>query len=133
MTYALDTNIIIHLLQNSPPVTISRDAALKQGELLVIPPYVHYEIRRGLLYVSAPVKEKLYHRLCSLCPVGDMTADAWETAAALYADLRRKHYTVGDADILIAAFCIVNDFILVTDNTKDFEHIDRLQMTNWAK
>ena len=65
--------------------------------------------------------------------VGDMTSGMWVRAANIYADLRRKSFTVGDADILIAAFCLVNGYILVTNNTKDFENVDGLQLVNWAE
>jgi len=61
-----------------------------------------------------------------------MTANAWEHAARIYADLYAKHFTVKDADILIAAFCMVNRYTLITANTKDFVNIDDLQCVNWV-
>ncbi|MCL1849031.1 MAG: hypothetical protein FWF83_05105 [Clostridiales bacterium] len=61
-----------------------------------------------------------------------MTAEVWETAASIYADLRRNHFAVGDADILIAAFCIENAYTLVTGNTRDFKNINGLQTEDWV-
>jgi predicted nucleic acid-binding protein len=55
-----------------------------------------------------------------------------EHAATVYAALRRSGRTVEDADILISAFCIVNGYTLVTNNTKHFADIDGLQLANWA-
>jgi len=48
-------------------------------------------------------------------------------------DLEERGLPVGnkDADIFIAAHCIVNDYTLVTDNTGDFERIDGLKFVNW--
>ena len=40
---------------------------------------------------------------------------------------------VGDADILIAAFCLENDYTLVTNNTKDFVNIKGLLINDWTK
>jgi predicted nucleic acid-binding protein len=37
----------------------------------------------------------------------------------------------GDGDYLIAAFCIVKDYTLVTGNTRHFERIDGLKYVNW--
>jgi len=37
------------------------------------------------------------------------------------------------ADFLIVAFCMVDDYILITDNIKDFENIDELQFVNWVE
>jgi len=40
---------------------------------------------------------------------------------------------VGDADLLIAAFCLVDEYILVTNNTRDFEKFTSLQLLDWTK
>ena len=56
-----------------------------------------------------------------------------ECAAVIYADLRKNGFTVNDADILIAAFCIVNNYTLITDNTKDFVNISGLKFISWAE
>lgn len=132
MAYALDTNVIIHLLRQTPAVMIHRDEAIDRGMKLIIPPYVNFEIQRGFQYVSAPSKEQIYKQLCERCDIGEMNKGAWERAAVLYGDLRKKRLTVGDADLLIAAFCIENDYILVTSNVKHFEVIDGLKIEYWA-
>jgi tRNA(fMet)-specific endonuclease VapC len=36
-------------------------------------------------------------------------------------------------DLLIGVTAIENDLILVTDNTKDFEHLSGIQTENWIK
>jgi tRNA(fMet)-specific endonuclease VapC len=131
--YALDTNIIIHLLINTPSVCERFDnAIITEKAKIVIPPYVNFEILRGFKYVSAPRKEKTYQQLCACCDIGEMNRNVWERAADIYADLRCAGFTVNDADILIAAFSVINKFTLVTGNTKDFENIDGLQITNWT-
>jgi predicted nucleic acid-binding protein len=132
MTYALDTNIIIHLLHGTPSVRNSRDKELVQGAEIIIPRFVHYEILRGFLCAFNPKKEKAYRLFCSSYPIGEMDADVFEYGAKIYADLWKKRLTVGDADILIAAFCMVGDYTLVTDNTKHFEVIDGLKFLTWV-
>ena len=71
MAYALDTNIIIHLLRQAPAVITRRDTAVDKGMLLVIPPYVNFELLRGFQYVPAPIKEKLYKQICNHCNMGE--------------------------------------------------------------
>ena len=61
-----------------------------------------------------------------------MTTQALEVAARTYANLRKKGKTIGDADIMIAAFCVVNDYTLVTANIKHFTDIDGLQLVDWT-
>ncbi|GHU79528.1 ribonuclease VapC [Clostridia bacterium] len=132
MIYALDTNIIIHLLQGTPAVKQRRDRAVEQGAVLVIPPIVHYEMRRGFMYQSVLTKEAVYRLMCERHPIGEMTLEIWEAAAALYADTRKAGISAADADLLIAAFCIVENYILVTNNTKHFVQLKGLQLTDWV-
>jgi len=116
----------------SHPVRERRNAAVADGNSLVIPRVAHYEMLRGFLCTSAPAKEKSYRSFSTTFPIGKITESVWQRAAQIYAELHKKRFTVKDADILIAAFCLVNGYTLVTDNTKDFENIDGLQMVNWA-
>ena len=54
-------------------------------------------------------------------------------AAKIKADLVEKDTPIGnkDADIFIAAYCINNDYTLVTDNVSDFQRIDGLKYVNF--
>ena len=133
MTYTLDTNAVIKLLRNDAAVKSHFDRAVNNGDGISIPAIVDYETLRGFLCYPAPAKERLYNSLCDRYPVEDMSADVWGRAARIYAELYRKHLTVNDADILIAALCIVNGYTLVTSNKKDFENIDGLKLVDWAK
>jgi len=132
MTYALDTNIIIHLLRGTPTVRSKRDEAIAKGADIIIPPFVNYEIQRGFLCNSSVGKEKSYNTFCSVFSVGEMNSAIWKRGAEIYADLWRRRLTVGDADILIAAFCMVGGYTLITDNTNHFGVIDGLKFINWV-
>ena len=118
-------------MRGTQSVKANRDNAKKEGAHFIIPPFVNYEIRRGLIIKPVAAHKKAYDIICNNCSLEEMNADVWLRAAHIYAELYAKHFTVGDADILIAAFCIVNKYTLVTENTKDFEHIDKLQYVNW--
>lgn len=132
MRYALDTNTVICLLRDDPLVCRKFDAAVERGDEIVIPPLVHYEIRRGFLCKSAPKRENSYRILIEQCPVGEMSAESLERGAGIYADMYRAKLTVDDTDLLIAAFCMVSDYTLVTNNTRHFEVIDGLRFEDWA-
>ena len=138
MEYALDTNVISFLLAEKPNVWQNFDETALRGDNMFIPPIVHYEIKKGFYHQPSPRKENAYNILIRQFPsmqfpVGKMDQDVWEHAARLYADLRRTGRIVGDADILIAAFCIVNNYTLVTHNTRHFEGIDGLRIEDWAE
>ena len=132
MTYALDTNMIIHLVRGTPTVCTRFDSETLNGTRIAIPPYVNFEVLRGFRYVPAPAKERAYGQLLMLCDVGEMTTPAWEKAASIYGELRKRGFTVDDADLLIAAFCVVNGHTLVTANTKHFKDITGLSLEDWT-
>jgi tRNA(fMet)-specific endonuclease VapC len=63
----------------------------------------------------------------------EMTESCYHKAAQIKATLVESGTPIGnnDADIFIAAYCIVNGFTLVTDNVSDFSRIDELKVVNW--
>ena len=131
MTYALDTSTIIFMLNKDEKVIESRDRAVLAGSRFIIPPIVDYEIQRGLLYKPSPNKEKIYFALRKYYRVGLVEAEMWVKSAHIYVELRKKGFTVGDDDIFIAAFCLLNGYTLVTRNIKDFENIAGMKHVNW--
>ena len=133
MKYALDTNIVIRYVRVDPVVGTRVENALAQG--VCIPQVVDYEIRRGLSVVKVPSikRERLYSYLRKQCPLVALKTSTWEIAIQVYKTLRQKGFTIGEMDILIAAICLENDLILVTNNTKDFSNIDGLRLENWTQ
>jgi tRNA(fMet)-specific endonuclease VapC len=45
--------------------------------------------------------------------------------------LKKKGALIEDADILIAATAIKNELVVITDNTRHFDRIDNLEVSNW--
>ena len=136
VVYALDTNIVIHYLYNEPTVIRNLERAIEDEHYLVIPHVVDYEVRRGFEVQSAPKNEASYNELAwrqGFCEVVKMGDSYWPTAAKVYAELYHKRRTVGDLDILIAAFCIYKDYTLVSANTKHFKDIDDLKLIDWTQ
>jgi predicted nucleic acid-binding protein len=85
---------------------------------------------RGLRAKNA--RNKL-HRLRNLLdPVqwDDLTRHDWDTAADLWVQQRKQGLPIADADLLIAAFTLNRDAVLVTDNEKDFANLG-LTIENW--
>jgi len=133
MTYALDTNIISYLLKDNSVVYKNYDLATANGARCIIPPVAYYEIKRGLLYAKATAKADDFELLCHELGVGEMSVPVWNKAAEFYTNCRRKGQLIEDADLFIAAYCVVNGYILVTNNTRHFIGIDDLLLVNWAE
>ncbi|MCL1894097.1 MAG: PIN domain-containing protein [Holophagaceae bacterium] len=131
MIYALDSNIVSYILKEDAKVVSHYRQALKDDCEMVIPPIVYYEVQRGLLakglrkYLAT--FDKLYQ---SVLQVGfDMPV--WKMSAEIYSSLCQQGKPIEDADIFIAAYCLVNDYTLVTNNTRHFERVDGLKTINW--
>ena len=136
MVYVLDTNMIIHYLRKTPSVYQNFIDAVKRGDSLIIPQIVNYEIKRGFRIQSAPQKEETYKVLTEpkgYCEILKMDAYSWVHAEQIYEELYKKRLTIGELDILIAAFCLENNYTLVTDNIKHFKNIDGLSFANWTE
>ena len=136
MIYALDTNIVIRYLRNTPSVQQHFDEAIIKGDGLVIPKVADYEIRRGFRHKHTPNKEAAYNVLVSSndwCDIAEMDDESWERAEKVYTDLCRKGLSIGELDILIAAFCLVNGYTIVTNNTRHFRYVDGLDVTDWTE
>ena len=54
-------------------------------------------------------------------------------AAAIRAQLEKKGMPIGPYDLLIAGLARSRDWILVTNNTKEFERIAGLHVENWVE
>ncbi len=130
-TYALDTNILSYILKKDEKVTSRLHTELDRGHECVIPPLAYYEIKRGLLSVGSTVRFRFFENLCRDFTVGAMGIATWDKAAQLYAIQRQSGSPVEEADIFIAAFCLVGAYTLVTNNTRHFERFEGLQLTNW--
>ena len=136
MTYALDTNTVSYFLRGEGNVDncFTREI-IQSGNPYAIPNIVAYEVKRWLL--DRPTKQlQLFAQQFDLLfqnvqDKADMPAAIWEKGVEIYINLKRRGQLIGDADILIAAFCLVNDYTLVTSNTSDFARIDGLNLVNW--
>ena len=130
MTYALDTNIISYFLKGDKKIRDKFHDITLNNNSIIINPLAYYEIKRGFYLHAAPAKEKIFNQMCINYQVGQIDNKCLNCAGKLYADLRA--YNPNDADMLIAAFCIVNDYVLVTNNVKHFDKINGLVYENWT-
>jgi tRNA(fMet)-specific endonuclease VapC len=141
MIYALDSNIISYLLRptHNPEVVQKFEEWLAQGGDYIVPPICHYEVSWLLISKNATTQmrnfDEIYNDSLSSLHIGEAEI---KKAAEIRADLQKRGKPVGDekdgdADVLIAAHCIVNDYTLVTNNEKDFRRIEGLKFVNWKQ
>ncbi|MCX7015764.1 MAG: PIN domain-containing protein [Candidatus Sumerlaeota bacterium] len=133
MKYLLDTHTCVYFLNGEEAV---RDRLLETGvESVSISCVSIAELRYGA-HKSTCVEANLA-RILSL--ESQLTVfDRIDSALAdlfgrLKASLRSNGLTIGDFDLLIACFALVNSLVLVTNNAAHFQHIPGLQIENWRQ
>ena len=131
MIYALDSNILSYMVKKDKGVQASFKNAVDGNHLYAIPPLVYYEVKRWLILKGADIQLKEFTELYKNSIKAEMNIDVWEKSIELYTGLRSTGKSTDDADIFIAAYCIVNGYVLVTNNVKHFEAIDELDIINW--
>ncbi len=132
MSYLIDTNIIIYSLKN--------DEHIKQKfrENQNIPKSISVITYGELVYGAKKSKhiEKnlaVTYRIAELFPVIDIDRSIMDVFGEIKSNLERKGNIIEDMDILIAATALSHNFILVTNNVKNFEKIKDLRIENWKE
>ncbi len=130
--YVLDTNMVSLVLRRDPNVTTQFQEALRANATLIGCPMVWYEVRRGLLAKDAKKQMQMFEAMFADFTWVDYTLQDWTLATSLWAKRRQLGKPIEDADLLIGAFALNRNAILITDNEKDFVDLG-LTIENWQK
>jgi len=128
--YSLDTNIVSYYLRNNSKIVEKVDVEI-QNNIIVISPIVYYEIQNWLTKKNSRKKIAIFEKMYSERGIGIIDKNTLDIASNIYIELQKHGITIDDTDILIAAWCIQNDFTLITNNLKHFENIEHLKVENW--
>ena len=131
MIFALDSNIISYILKDDQDVISRYSQETRTGNGFVIPPISFYEVQRWLLAKNLATKQRAFDKFCNALKIGEFSYDVLMEAAHIYAELRKRGQPIDDADVFIAAFCLKNDYTLVTNNTRHFARVEGLKLVNW--
>lgn len=131
MTYFLDTNVIIDLLNGNSNVLYAFKNAYIFGTVR-IPDLVYYEILRGFEYADPKNQRQGFESFVEKCGIEYMSLQTFKEASKQYANLKKHGITIDDDDILIGSLAVERNAILVTNNTKHFSHIRNITLENWV-
>ena len=133
MTYLLDTNVCIRLLNNTSPTVTVRLAA-QQPENIYLSTVVQMELVYGA-YRSANLERNLalLERFFSQFSILLLDEQAARVAGQVRAQLAALGTPIGPYDVQIAAIALVNNLILVTHNTGEFNRVSGLQIEDWEE
>ena len=128
--FVLDADTVAYVLQNRPRPADALESALADGATVYVCPVVEYQVSRGLRKKQAAAQLAFFETLVPFLLYDDLTRDDWDRASDLWAGASSRGMPVDDADVLIAAYTIRRDAILVTNNTRHFQHFP-LKLENW--
>jgi tRNA(fMet)-specific endonuclease VapC len=130
--YLLDTNICIYIAKHNPPAVREQFARHVASELAMS------VITLGELRFGA---EKSHSRERATAVIQQLEAlispralpeAAGEHYGQIRAVLQREGRVIGNNDLWLAAHARAEGWILVTNNTREFERVPGLQVENWA-
>ncbi|MGH9835904.1 MAG: type II toxin-antitoxin system VapC family toxin [Blastocatellia bacterium] len=131
MTYLLDTNVCIRLLNNSSPKAAQRLASVNPLEVFIC------SIVKAELFYGAYKSQKKATNLtnvnafCSQFISLPFDDPASEISGRERARLATLGTPIGLHDLLIAAIALANQATLVTHNTREFGRVAGLQIEDW--
>jgi tRNA(fMet)-specific endonuclease VapC len=127
----LDTNIISYFFNSNLKVKEKMLEAIDNDESICTTVINIYEILKGFRWRNNKRKELQFKEFLEDVIIFTIDDDVIDIASDIYSNLRQNGKTIGDADILIAAIVIKNNGILVSNNTKHYEGIKKLELLNW--
>ncbi|WP_411691269.1 type II toxin-antitoxin system tRNA(fMet)-specific endonuclease VapC [Acinetobacter gandensis] len=130
--YLLDTNICIYITKHQPEIVRQHfEKHLPDGNIFIS------VITLGELRFGAEKSQwkdkafKVIDELTSIIPVIELD----EQTAVHYAQIRKQlalqGQMIGNNDLWLAAHARANNWVMVTNNEKEFLRVDELQVENW--
>lgn len=131
MTYLLDTNICIYIINERSAQVLQR--VIQAGrESLAISTVTVAELAFGAAKSTRPDSRAKLENFLSKFPIVDWDQDA----AWIYGNVRKaleiKGQRIGERDLLLACQALALDATMVTNNTREFERVEGLKMENWV-
>ena len=129
--YMLDTDICIYIIKQKPYSILKRFELMNPSQLS-ISAITFAELMNGAKkskYIEANVT-RLY-ALSELLEIRSFDQLAAVSYGDVRSDLEKRGEVIGSNDLLIAAHALSLDWILVTNNEREFKRVKGLRIENW--
>jgi len=133
MLYMLDTNICGYIIKNKPPHIKEKLQEVEKNHTIGLSSIVVSELLYG---ANKKGSLQLYEIVLSFI-ANFRIYDFDKNSAFLYGEIRSDSETkgtiIGSNDLFIASHAKSLGAILVTNNEKEFQRVEGLQIENWIK
>ncbi len=131
--YLLDTNICIYIAKHNPAAVRARFAQHTADEL-VMSVITLGELRFGAERSQSQGRAiAVINQLQSLIQVAPLTESVGEHYGQIRASLQKSGLTIANNDLWIAAHARAEEWVLVTNNEREFRRVDGLKIENWCE
>ena len=132
MSYLLDTNICIYIINNRPEKVLQRFRKERIGNI-GISSITASELTYGIIKSGSERNRlalEMFLAPLEIYPFGESVI--WHYGE-VRAGLEKQGKPIGALDTMIAAHALALNSILVTNNTREFRRVDGLHYENWAQ
>lgn len=131
MTYLLDTNICIYVINEQPAQVLQR--LIQAGrESLAISTVTVAELAFGIAKSTRADSRTKLENFLSKFPILDWDQDAAWVYGNVRKSLEARGQRIGERDLLLACQALALGATMVTNNTREFERIEGLKLENWV-
>ena len=131
LRFLLDTNIVIYVIKNKPLSALelfNANAGRMAISSITLAELLHGAEKSNAPTRSLAVVEDFASRL-EVLPYGSKAAQHY---GSIRSNLEKRGQTIGVNDLHIAAHARSEGLTLVTNNLREFERVEALQLMNWA-
>ena len=131
LRYLLDTNIVIYVIKRRPLAALQMFN--EQAGHMAISSITLAELLHGAEKSNAPVRSlAVVEDFCSRLEVLPYGPKAAQHYGGIRAALEKRGQPIGVNDLHIAAHARSEGLTLVSNNLREFERVEALQLANWA-
>ena len=133
MLYMLDTNICGYIIKNKPLHIKEKLQEIEKNHTIGLSSIVVSELLYGVKKKGSSQLYEIVLSFISNFHIYDFDKNSAFVYGEVRADLETKGTIIGSNDLFIASHAKTLGAILVTNNEKEFQRIDGLQIENWVK
>ncbi len=131
----LDTNICSYIMRESPESVLTElQARVQHRDRIVISSITYAELRFGAIgKKSSPKHNTIVDEfMARIDAVLAWDKGAVESTVKIKKELSDKGIPIGNNDTMIAGHAVSESCILVTNNRKEFERVEGLEIEDWT-
>ena len=132
MLYMLDTNICSYIIRNKPQSIKSKLQEVEENHTVALSSIVVSELLYGATKKDSPKLMRIVSAFIDNFIIYDYSKVSAQSYANIRTDLEKKGNTIGANDLLIASHSLSLGAILITNNTREFERVEKLSLEDWS-